>query len=54
MPVTNASDEVIAVLAASSVDPHSPVGTADGFDAHLLMAQEVARVLVDLLQWFPD
>ncbi|MDQ3896236.1 MAG: hypothetical protein M3326_03115 [Actinomycetota bacterium] len=54
MPVTNASDEVIAVLAGSSVDPDSPLATAEGFDAHLLTAQEVARVLVDLLQWFPD
>jgi hypothetical protein len=54
MPVTNARDEVIAVLAGSSVDPDSPLGTAEGFDALLLVAQEVARVLVDLLQWFQD
>ena len=54
MPVTNASDEVIAVLAASSVDPDSALATPAGFDAHLLVAQEVARVLVDLLQWFAD
>jgi hypothetical protein len=54
MPVTNASDEVIAVLSASSVDPDSPLGTVEGFDAQLLVAQEVARVLVDLLQWFSD
>jgi len=54
MPVTNAGDEVIAVLSASSVDPDSPLGTAEGFDAHLLVAQEVARVLVDLLRWFSD
>jgi thiamine pyrophosphate-dependent acetolactate synthase large subunit-like protein len=54
MPVTNASDEVIAVVGGSSVDPRSGLATGDGFDALLLMAQEVARVLVDLLQWFPD
>jgi hypothetical protein len=54
MPVSNASDEVIAVLAASSVDTDSALGTSDGFDAHLLVAQEVARVLIDLLQWFAD
>ena len=54
MPVTNAGDEVIAVLAASSVDPESALATPEGFDAHLLVAQEVARVLVDLLQWFGD
>lgn len=54
MPVTNAGDEVIAVLAGSSVDADSPLATDEGFDAHLLVAQEVARVLVDLLQWFPD
>ena len=54
MPVTNAGDEVIAVLAASSVDPDSALATPEGFDAHLLVAQEVARVLVDLLQWFAD
>jgi hypothetical protein len=54
MPVTNARDEVIAVLAGSSVDPGSGLGTAEGFDAHLLAAQEVGRLLVDLLQWFTD
>ena len=54
MPVTNASGEVIAVLAGSSVDAGSPLAAPEGFDAHLLVAQEVARVLVDLLRWFPD
>lgn len=54
MPVTNAHDAVVAVLAGSSAEPDSPLATADGFDAHLLAAQKVARVLVDLLQWFPD
>lgn len=54
MPVTNAGGEVVAVLAGSSSDPDSPVGTAEGFDAHLLLAQKVARVLVDLLKWFAD
>jgi hypothetical protein len=54
MPVTNASDEVIAVLAGSSTDPEAALASAEGFDAHLLAAQEVARVLVDLLRWFPD
>ncbi|HEX2046548.1 MAG TPA: hypothetical protein VHF27_02210 [Acidimicrobiales bacterium] len=54
MPVTNASDEVIAVLAGSSVDADSRLATPEAFDAQLLVAQEVARVLVDLLRWFPD
>ena len=54
MPVTTADNDVIAVLAGSSTDPDSPLGTPEGFDAHLLVAQEVARVLVDLLQWFTD
>jgi hypothetical protein len=54
MPVTNAGRDVIAVLAGSSVDPWSALATAEGFDAHLLVAQEVARVLVDLLHWFSD
>jgi hypothetical protein len=54
MPVTNARDEVIAVLAGSSADADSGLGSPEGFDAHLLVAQEVARVLVDLLQWFTD
>ncbi|MDQ4068038.1 MAG: hypothetical protein M3203_00935 [Actinomycetota bacterium] len=54
MPVSNASDEVIAVLTGSSVDPDTPLATAEGFDAQLLLAQQVARVLVDLLRWFPD
>lgn len=54
MPVANASDDVIAVVSGSSVDVASPLATAEGFDAHLLVAQEVARVLVDLLRWYPD
>jgi len=54
MPVTTAGDQIIAVLAGSSTDAASPLATAEGFDAHLLAAQEVGRVLVDLLQWFPD
>lgn len=54
MPVTNASDDVIAVLAGSSVEVDSGLGSAGGFDAQLLLAQEVARVLVDLLGWFSD
>ncbi len=54
MPVTNASEDVVAVLAGSSTDPWSRLAGPDGFDAHLLVAQEVARVLVDLLHWFPD
>jgi hypothetical protein len=54
MPVTNAGGDVIAVVSGSSVDADSPLAGAEGFDAHLLVAQEVARVLVDLLRWFPD
>ena len=54
MPVTNAGGEVLAVLSGSSDDPDGPLGTTEGFDALLLVAQEVARVLVDLLQWFSD
>jgi hypothetical protein len=54
MPVTNAAGEVIAVLAGSSTDPDSPLTGPEGFDAHLLVAQEVARVLIDLLKWFTD
>jgi hypothetical protein len=54
MPVTNARGEVVAVLAGSSTDPDSALTTPEGFDAQLLMAQEVARVLIDLLKWFAD
>jgi hypothetical protein len=54
MPVTNAAGDVIAVLAGSSTDSAAALGAAEGFDAHLLAAQQVARVLVDLLRWFPD
>ena len=54
MPVTNASDEVIAVLVGSTFHPDSSLGTAEAFDAQLLVPQEVARVLFDLLRWFPD
>ena len=54
MPVTNGRGEVMAVLSGSSTEPDSALATAEGFDAQLLAAQEVARVLVDLLQWYSD
>ncbi len=54
MPVTNGAGAVIAVLAGSSTDACSPLAADEGFDAHLLVAQEVARVLVDLLKWYSD
>ncbi len=54
MPVTNVRGHVMAVLSGSSTDADSALATPEGFDTHLLAAQEVARVLVDLLQWFSD
>ena len=54
MPVTTAGHEVVAVVAGSSLDEASGLASDAGFDAHLPLALEGARVLVDLLGWFPD
>jgi hypothetical protein len=67
MPVTNARSgdgtadgdgtgdgDVIAVLSVASGDPANRIGTPEGFEAHLLVAELVARVLIDLLRWFDD
>lgn len=54
MPVTNASGRVIAVLTASSTDPETQLTSEEGFEQLLAIAQESARVLVDLLLWFGD
>jgi hypothetical protein len=54
MPVTNAADEAVAVLSVASGDPANRIGNPEGFDEHLLVAELVARVLIDLLRWFDD
>ena len=54
MPVLNASDEVIAVLSASTTDPNHRLDTPDGFDELLATAAAVSRVLIDLLGWGQD
>lgn len=55
MPVFNASDEIIAVLTASTAKPRGgALVTEDGYIDLLSRALAVARVLIDLLGWFPD
>jgi hypothetical protein len=56
MPVLTASRDVVAVVTAATKDPHpeNTVGSSDGYDELLAMARMVARILVDLLIWFPD
>jgi hypothetical protein len=51
MPVHDDDGDVIAVLGASSKDPHTRLLTEEGFDEHLARATKVSRVLVDLLGW---
>lgn len=55
MPIFNGSGVVIGLLSASTNDD-AALGftTGEGFDEHLLLAQKVARILIDLLQWFDD
>jgi len=54
VPVTNSEDEVIAILAASSTATDHQIGTPSAEDELLTLAQAVARILIDLLKWFPD
>lgn len=54
MPVINARGDTLAVLTCSTTNPKSGLTTDEGFDSHLLLAMLVARVLVDVLKWFPD
>lgn len=53
-PVVNAKGRMLAVLSGSSRDVGSRVGTPEGFDAHVVLAAAVARILVDLLHWASD
>ena len=54
MPVTNAAGRVLAVLSAASDDPGTELRAEAGLEALVALAGAVARVLVDLLKWFPD
>jgi hypothetical protein len=53
-PVMNASGKVVAVLAGSSHDPETLLGSPEAFDAHIALAAAMARILVDLLGWASD
>lgn len=56
VPVTNARDQMIAVLSVASTDPRSiPATDTDTTVEHLsFMASVAARLLVDVLKWFRD
>jgi hypothetical protein len=54
VPLLNAAGRPIAVLAASSADPASPIDNPEGIETLLTHADAIARVLVDLLGWETD
>jgi len=54
VPVLNAANRPIAVLAGSSADPASRLDGPEGLQALLTHADALARVLVDLLGWETD
>ncbi len=54
MPVTNAANDVIAVLSVASSAADHRISTPEGFDEQLLLSELVARVLIDILRWFDD
>lgn len=55
MPVTNAASEVLAVMTAATSEPGGGhLGTDEAYEALIARSLLVARILVDLLGWFPD
>ena len=54
VPVVNAADAVIAVLSASDRAAADRLTTDDAEQHLTTMAYAIARVLIDLLGWFPD
>lgn len=56
LPIFNAAGDVIGVLTASTKDPDGPerLSSENGYYEMLSRALALARVLVDLLQWFDD
>lgn len=54
MPVVNAQNQVIAVLAASTIDDAHALAGQEAFDDLVVRGQLVARVMVDVLKWFDD
>jgi hypothetical protein len=54
MPVLNASGLVIAILSASSRHRDPALANMEGFREHVALAEAVARILIDLLQWHSD
>lgn len=55
VPVMNESGDVIGVITASATDPNQGgLLTEDGYYDLVSRSMLVARVLVDLLGWFPD
>lgn len=54
MPVFNAAGEVIAVLTASSTGPDISLDAPEAFDEMVAKANIIARVLIDVLEWYPD
>ena len=54
VPITNAAGRVIGVVSGSSRDERSVLGTTDGLDVQIFLAEATALILVDLLKWFSD
>ena len=54
VPVTNAAGKVIGVVSGSSQNETSALGTPEGLDIQIFLAEATALILVDLLKWFSD
>lgn len=54
VPVFNAGGEKLAVLSMSSQDPDTQLGSEEGLQHLLFLAEVTARVLVDLFKWFDE
>lgn len=54
VPVQNAVGDRIGVLAASSVASDTVLTSDEAVDDMVSRAEGIARVLVDVLRWFPD
>jgi len=54
IPIDNAAGRMIGVLSAASREPCSSLSRPDGFEHLVFLSQVAARIMVDVLKWFPD
>lgn len=54
LPITASDGRLIGVLSMSTRAPDTRLGTAEGLEQMVLLAEMAARVLVNLFQWYPD